>query len=118
MKWVIEQESEGISPCLEAKNQTPISLDESLIVGLRRREGVDLKSLAKAYGWDEKQCKKYLNSLYRCWTPFIQSGILKHYGNRFQLSNPEGMDLSNQVLVQVILWWENLPKSAVHQSNS
>ena len=33
--------------------------------------------------------------------------------DRIILSNPEGIEISNHILVEMILWWESLPASAV-----
>ena len=36
-------------------------------------------------------------------------GLMQHVGRRWRLSDPEGMAVSNQVLVEVLEWWELLP---------
>ena len=112
-RWVEDQESSGIDSSLEAVTARPMPLDEQLMVGLRRREGVNLMSLAKRWGWNNKQCEEYMTSLRFFWRDGIQRGWLKNQGWRFQLSDPHGMEISNQVLIQMVLWWDSLPEDAV-----
>ena len=74
--------------------------DDRLLVGLRRREGVDLSEL------DVDQAARA--SLERRWMPFIEAGLLQRRSGRWQLRDPEGMSLSNRVMLEVVLWWEEL----------
>ena len=74
--------------------------DDRLLVGLRRREGVDLSEL------DVDQAARA--SLERRWMPFIEAGLLQRRAGRWQLRDPEGMSLSNRVMLEVVLWWEEL----------
>jgi hypothetical protein len=80
-----------------------------LLVGLRRREGVDLWASASASGWDPSLCRRHLPDLERRWTQAEGSGLIQRCGRRWRLSDPEGMALSNQVLLEVVRWWEALP---------
>ena len=48
------------------------------------------------------------DALVRRWQPFVERGLLKQQAGRWCLTDPEGMALSNQVLIEVILWWEEL----------
>ena len=75
-----------------------IPLDDLLLVGLRRREGVDLEALG---------CPSP-DDLLKRWQPFIAEGLLLGEAGRWRLSDPAGMALSNRVLVEVLLWWEAL----------
>ncbi|MAI95584.1 MAG: radical SAM protein [Synechococcus sp. MED650] len=70
-----------------------VPLDEQLLVGLRRREGVSLRDLNA-------------EALERRWQPFLERGLLERRAGRWCLTDPEGMALSNQVLVELLLWWE------------
>ena len=70
-------------------------LDELLLVGLRRREGVVLPI-------------KQGEALEERWTPFLEQGLLQKRSGRWQLRDPEGMALSNRVLLEVVLWWESV----------
>ena len=76
-------------------------LDELLLVGLRRREGVVLA------GRDTQDLEER-------WRPFLDQGLLQKCSGRWQLRDPEGMALSNRVLLEVVLWWESVqqPRSA------
>ena len=74
--------------------------DDLLLVGLRRREGVDLSDL------DVDDAAR--ESLERRWLPFIEDGLLQRCAGRWQLRDPEGMSLSNRVMLEVVLWWEEL----------
>ncbi len=115
--WVEHQECKGLEPSLDFIQASPMTLDDQLIVGLRRREGVDLMCLAKRWGWDQKQREKYLHSLCLFWRDAVKRGWLQKQGWRFQLSDPLGMEISNQVLVQILHWWDSLPEDAVALSS-
>jgi len=39
---------------------------------------------------------------------FLDSGLLIRKGNRFFLSEPKGMELSNQVLVSMFKWRDEI----------
>ena len=73
-------------------------VDDRLLVGLRRREGVDLGEL----GLDAHARA----SLEDRWRPFLEEGLLLRRAGRWQLRDPEGMSLSNRVMLEVVLWWE------------
>ena len=76
--------------------------DERLIVGLRRREGVDLPRLAAAAALRPEA----LAALQQRWQPFLVQGLLLQEGPRWRLSDPEGLALSNAVLRELLAWWE------------
>ena len=71
-------------------------LDDRLLVGLRRREGVDLVSMG---------CPAS-DLLLKRWQPFFSEGLVEIHAGRCRLSDPRGMALSNRVLVELLLWWE------------
>ena len=71
-------------------------LDDRLLVGLRRREGVDLLSMG---------CPAP-DLLLKRWQPFFSEGLVEIHAGRYRLSDPRGMALSNRVLVELLLWWE------------
>ena len=112
-QWLENQNENGLDPSLLSSNTRLIDLDEQLIVGLRKREGVDLEALGKSWGWNQEQYFKYIDSLKVYWKDFLDSGLLLEVGKRIVLSDPDGMDLSNPILVQMLLWWDSLPKDAV-----
>ena len=88
-------------------------LDEKLIVGLRRREGVDFKQLAEFSGWNKRQFETNMHSFELNLQDAIQRGLLIKSGWRFRLSDPLGMEISNQVFLEIIIWWDNLPTHLV-----
>jgi oxygen-independent coproporphyrinogen-3 oxidase len=80
-------------PPEESVAEAGLPLDDQLLVGLRRREGVTLQGLDA-------------DALEHRWQPFVERGWLQQRAGRWCLTDPEGMALSNQVLIEVILWWE------------
>ena len=42
------------------------------------------------------------------WEKFVESGLLIKRGNRFFLSDPSGMELSNQILIAMFKWWDKV----------
>ena len=79
----------------------PMPFDERVMVGLRRREGVALAELALACGVALPE----LDALKRRWQGFLERGLLLQEGNRWRLSDPEGLALSNAVLRELLDWW-------------
>ncbi|MCS5699702.1 radical SAM family heme chaperone HemW [Cyanobium sp. FGCU-52] len=75
--------------------------DERLLVGLRRREGVNLAALAGEHGLDAAA----LSGLRAQLAPFERRGLLVVEGPRWRLSDPEGLALSNAVLRELLAWW-------------
>ena len=45
---------------------------------------------------------------YEKWEKFLESGLLVRKGNRFFFSEPNGMELSNQILVSMFRWWDEI----------
>jgi len=76
--------------------------DERLLVGLRRREGVNLEALAAAY----QVRREALADLRDRLQPYEREGLLRIEGPRWRLSDPEGLALSNGVLRECLAWWE------------
>jgi len=46
--------------------------------------------------------------LIKTWDKYIDGGLLKNEGDRFFLSDPKGMELSNQILIDMFNWWEKI----------
>jgi len=82
----------------------PLALDERLLVGLRRREGVALPVLLRQAGLAAYQLETVANLLGH----ERQQGLLLVEGPRWRLSDPEGLALSNGVLVKLLRWWERV----------
>lgn len=76
--------------------------DEWLMVGLRRREGVNLERLARAAGLSTADCA----SLHAWMTPWRERGLLLVEGRRWRLADPQGLALSNAVLRELLAWWD------------
>jgi oxygen-independent coproporphyrinogen-3 oxidase len=79
-----------------------IPFDERVMVGLRRREGVQLESLARGAALPAAA----LVALEQRWQPFLERGLLRRCGPRWRLCDPEGLALSNAVLRELLAWWE------------
>ncbi len=108
-KWLEVQENDGLdSSLISANDEQGIPMDDRLIVGLRRREGINLKLLSQSFNWDENQLETNMNSLIERWKGFLEMGLVKQKGYRFVLTNPNGMEISNQIIVEMLLWFESL----------
>jgi len=80
-----------------------LALDERLLVGLRRREGVAMGAVLTAAGLEEEQ----LEALQQLLAPELEQGLLLIEGPRWRLSEPAGLRLSNAVLRKLLDWWEH-----------
>ena len=107
-KWVEQQESQFLEKTLFMEESSAMPLDELLMIGLRRREGVHLEELAKNTGWTQQECDVKLKSLDKYWLTFLKEGYLFKRNGRYFLSDPKGMQISNQILIQMFLWWDSL----------
>jgi oxygen-independent coproporphyrinogen-3 oxidase len=76
-------------------------IDELLMVGLRRREGVPLRQMLGQQGLD----RRAENELRLRLAAFEHRGLLRVEGGRWRLQDPEGLALSNAVLRDVLEWW-------------
>ena len=93
---------------LSSEKSKPMPLYELLMIGLRRREGVHFEELARSVGWTQKECEKNLKLLEKYWLNYLEDGSLLRKNGRYFLSDPRGMQISNQVLIQMFLWWDSL----------
>ena len=107
-KWLEDQRAR-LDPSLQRTMAAVLPLDDRLLVGLRRHEGVHLRDQAKRCGWDDHSCDAHLPDLEMRWHGAEARGLLVQEAGRWRLSDPEGMALSNQVLVEVVCWWDQLP---------
>jgi putative oxygen-independent coproporphyrinogen III oxidase len=82
------------------------ALEDRLIVGLRRREGVRPLALLMAAGVASDRAQQALADLAQRLEGFRGSGLLLLEGPRWRLSDPAGLALSNAVLRECLLWWE------------
>ena len=106
-KWLEQQEIQ-LEKTLFIDESSPMPLDELLMIGLRRREGVHFEELTKNAGWTKKKSEKNLKLLEKYWLTFLKQGYILRKNGRYFLSNPKGMQISNQILIQMFLWWDSL----------
>ncbi len=111
--WINRNEVDVLHHSLLKTKSLPMPLDEKVLVGLRCREGIDLNAISNDWGWTLAETKTYLEMLELRWKSAIEVGWLSKRNNRYSLTDPLGMDVCNQVLVELILWWESLPPDAV-----
>ena len=83
-------------------------LDGKIMLRLRLKEGVDIKEVFKEQNWENKKFESNFSKLLEKWEKFLESELLVRKGNRFFLSEPNGMELSNQVLVSMFKWWDEI----------
>ena len=67
-----------------------------------------MEELAKNAGWTQKVCDENLELLEKFWLNSLNDGSLIRNNGRYFLSNPKGMQISNQILIQMFLWWDSL----------
>jgi hypothetical protein len=77
-------------------------------LGLRLKEGIDIYQLFREQNWENKKFERNFSKLLVEWKKFLESGLLVRTGNRFFLSEPKGMELSNQILVSMFKWWDEI----------
>ena len=78
------------------------------MLGLRLKEGIDIYKFFKEQNWGNKKCESNFIKLLEEWEEFLESGLLVRKGNRIFLSEPEGMELSNQILISMFKWWDDI----------
>ena len=106
--WVSHQCQFKIDSSLTNVENNYKELDEKIMLGLRLREGINIEKLFHEQKWEKKKMEINLNKLLKEWEKYIESGLLLKKGNMFFLSNPKGMDLSNQVLISMFRWWDSI----------
>ena len=78
------------------------------MLGLRLKEGIDIQKVFKEQNWGNKKLEKNLSKLLKEWERFLETGLLIRKGNRLFLSDPKGMELSNQILISMFKWWDDI----------
>ena len=76
------------------------------MLGMRLKEGVNFKRLFFENGWNKEKSEKNLIKLLNIWDKYQKKGLLLNEGDRYYLSDPMGMDLSNQILIDMFKWSE------------
>ena len=107
-EWVIRQCELNLESSLINVNFVYKELDEKIMLGLRLKEGIDIYDVMKEQNWEDKKFKTNFSKLLKEWDRFIESGLLMRKGNRFFLSDPRGMELSNQILISMFKWWDEI----------
>ena len=107
-QWVIFQCKGTLEKSLNKISTKNVDLDEKIMLGMRVREGVNLQNLFKEEGWDDEKIEFNIRNLLEIWNKYRTNGLLSNEGRRFFLSDPKGMELSNQVLISMFRWWEKV----------
>lgn len=97
--WLAQPGSPAVSAG-QARQGMP--LDERLLVGLRRREGVHMPALLAQAGLGPEALAALGGRL----APWTSEGLLRIEGPRWRLSDPAGLALSNGVLRELLAWWQ------------
>lgn len=105
--WLEQQPPSSPSPAAPTSTPSPEEwLEDQLIVGLRRREGVRPLALLRAAGLASLPAQRALEDLQLQLAQFGSRGLLLIEGARWRLSDPAGLAISNAVLRECLLWWE------------
>jgi len=107
-KWVTKQCEENLDPTLVNQENIYRELDEKIMLGMRLKEGINIYKLLNEQNWSKKDSEINLKKLLKEWEKYFESGLLIKKGNRFFLSDPQGMELSNQILISMFKWWEKI----------
>tara|TARA_B100000945_G_scaffold30633_1_gene21035 strand:- start:1826 stop:3049 length:1224 start_codon:yes stop_codon:yes gene_type:complete len=106
--WVKEQCEVKLDDSLIKKSNKYLDLDEKIMLGMRLREGVNMRNLFAEQGWNNDVSANNFIKLMKIWQKYLESGLLSKVGDRFFLSDPEGMELSNQILIDMFRWWDQI----------
>ena len=98
--WLAQQP--GSPPASAGQAGPGMPLDERLLVGLRRREGVSMPALLAQVGLGPEALAALRGRL----EPWTSEGLLRIEGPRWRLSDPAGLALSNGVLRELLAWWQ------------
>ncbi|MBK16656.1 MAG: radical SAM protein [Prochlorococcus sp. SP3034] len=107
-EWVINQSEDKLDQSLVNTSYRDLDLDEKIMMGMRLKEGINIKKLFKNYGWDEQTSQMNFAKLINIWEKYIAMGLVCNEGDRYYLSDPKGMELSNQILISMFQWWETI----------
>ena len=107
-EWVNKQYELNLDSSLINVDFVYKELDEKIMLGLRLREGIDIYESFREQKWEDNKFESNLSKLLKEWENFLESGLLVRKGNRFFLSDPIGMELSNQILISMFKWWDEI----------
>jgi oxygen-independent coproporphyrinogen-3 oxidase len=94
-----------------------VPLDEQLMVGLRRREGVAMEPLLAQQGWGPQEVARQVAQLRQRLAAPLEAGWLVIEGPRWRLSDPQGLAVSNGVLRELLAWWQEQLDGSAPQSS-
>jgi oxygen-independent coproporphyrinogen-3 oxidase len=94
-----------------------LPLDERLMVGLRRREGVVMELLLAQQGWGPQEVAWQVVQLRQRLAAPLEAGWLVIEGSRWRLSDPGGLAVSNGVLRELLAWWQEQLDGSGRQSS-
>ena len=106
--WVINQCEDSLDSSLIERDFLYKELDEKIMLGMRLKEGVNIYKLFQEQNWNKKESENNLEKLLTEWKEFLENGLLIQRGERFYLSDPKGMDFSNQILISMFKWWDKI----------
>ena len=101
-EWLGQQDSQQVNAVATGQAGPGMPLDERLLVGLRRREGVFMPALLAQAGLGPGSLVALRDRL----QPWTSEGLLRIEGPRWRLSDPAGLALSNGVLRELLAWWQ------------
>ena len=107
-EWVIKQYKFSLDSSLNNIDYVYQELDEKIMLGLRLREGMDIYKFFEEQNWENNNLDDNFKKLLSKWERFFESGLLVRNGNRVFLSDPKGMELSNQILISMFEWWDEI----------
>jgi len=107
-EWVVGQYKLSLDSSLKNIDYVYQELDEKIMLGLRLKEGIDIYKFFEEQNWENKKLESNFRKLLSKWERFLESGLLVKKGNRFFLSDPQGMELSNQILISMFEWWDEI----------
>ena len=107
-KWVVDQCERNLDKSLLLNSKMKLDLDEKIMLGLRTREGVNIRKLFIEEGWNEDNLNKFMAKLLKIWQKYREHELLLNEGDRFFLSDPKGMELSNQIIIAMFDWWDQI----------
>ena len=99
-QWLLDNRGQQLPAGIQTGSYPPLA--DLLLVGLRRREGVDLAWLELALAGLEKFA--LAEALREVLAPWIADGLVALGQGRLRLLAPEGFNLSNAVLRDLLAW--------------
>ncbi len=107
-EWVNRQYEINLDSSLLNNDFVYKELDEKIMLGLRLKEGIDISKVFGEQNWEKEKFENCLKKLLKKWERFLETGLLIRKGNRFYLKDPEGMELSNQIIISMFKWWDEI----------